>query len=152
IIDPLYLCFPGANPLSMFDMGPRLRAVSDACLRAGATPLLVHHTTEDVRPGKVPELADLAFAGIKQFARQWLLVNRRLPYRPERPGDHRLWLVAGGSAGQSLLLAVDINEGRLEDGRVWDVTLPTPEEARQADQLARQERRTATRHATGQRT
>src|SRR5262249_4817140 len=45
----------------------------------------------------------------------------------------KLWLVAQSSAGVNLYKALDIKEGRLEDGRCWDIRILDPEEARQAD-------------------
>jgi hypothetical protein len=123
IFDPLYLSLPGSQAANLYDMGPRLQAVAQACLRGGATPLLVHHFTESVRPGRIPTLEHLAYAGVKQYARQWILVNRRRAYRPDKPGSHQLVLVAGGSAGHSLIRSVDVEEGCIEPGRSWSVTV-----------------------------
>jgi replicative DNA helicase len=141
VIDPLYLCLLAggkgkrANAASVFDMGPLFRSVCQACLEVGCTPILVHHTTKDIRPGKKPDLTHLAGAGVVEFARQWLLVNPRREYDPVT-GRHWLWLAYGGSAGHSDLLAVNVVEGKMgEDftGRTWQLTLLTEEQVKEAD-------------------
>ncbi|HEX4588441.1 MAG TPA: AAA family ATPase, partial [Gemmataceae bacterium] len=142
IIDPLYLCLfsgAGATGLSatnLYQVGPLLRAVCDACLSAGATPILVHHTRKSSgggRDGKwAPlDLDDLAFSGIAEFARQWIILSRREAYDPNT-GVHELWLSVGGSAGQGGLWALDVDEGVMAAdfrGRRWKVSVTTASEA-----------------------
>ena len=138
ILDPLYLALLAGNPDlnagNMFDIGPLLLNVSKICLDAGCTPLLCHHTTKATsRTYEPPELEDLAWAGIAEFARQWLLIGRRQAYE-QGSGEHRLWLNVGGSAGFGGLWAIDINEGCIDDefeGRKWEVAVSTAGEARQ---------------------
>ena len=129
-LDPLSLCLlDGAQAgaaSNLYDVGPRLRSAAQACLDAGATPVFVHHTTKGgARQGAgAPDLEDLAFAGVGAFARQWLLVRRRAPYRPGS-GRHQLVLAAGGSAGHSGCWHVDVDEGALQEdfsGRRWRAT------------------------------
>ena len=133
VIDPLYLCLlAGADSGSasnVFTMGPLLLGIARACLDAGVTPLLVHHTGKPAGAkgiqGGMLELVDLAMAGVAEFARQWLLLWRREAYEPGT-GRHGLMLSAGGCAGQSGAWGLDINEGILGDdftGRKWEVSV-----------------------------
>jgi replicative DNA helicase len=117
IIDPLYLClFQGSSgkrldPGNLYDVGPLLLAVSRTCLDAGAAPILVHHFKKNgADPYDLPELEELAFAGIQEFSRQWILLKRRERFEPGS-GCHQLWLVVGGSAGHAGEWALDIDEG-----------------------------------------
>lgn len=152
-IDPLYLVLISglsakvkkkAEAGNLFDMGPLLLKVARACLDVGTTPALVHHFTkraaQDYDP---PDLDDLAFSGTAEFARQWLLVNRRSRYE-EGTGHHELWLSAGGSCGQGGGWGVDVEEGELADdfsGRKWEVRVTGVRDARatEGDVRARQQ-------------
>jgi hypothetical protein len=159
IYDPLYLGLlagQGAKGLSaanLYQVGPLLLDVTRACLEAGCTPLLCHHfKLTRANPYAEPQLEDLAYAGVQEFARQWVLLGRRAAFDPDNPdGLHQLWLAAGGSAGHSLLRAVDVREGRLLDdfsGRTWRVEVFAPAEARVAEEEGKsseQERKEAAR-------
>src|SRR5262249_34947284 len=94
-----------------------------ACLDAGATPILAHHTTKPAgRTCEPLDLCDLAYAGIQEFAAQWLLYSRREPYLAGT-GQHKLWLNAGGPCGQGGLLGINIEEGQPGEplgGRRWN--------------------------------
>jgi hypothetical protein len=130
IIDPLYLCLlsigKGASASNLFEVGPVLMRTGRACLDAGATPIFVHHMNKG-SSGKNAgtDLGDLAFAGIAEFARQWLLVARRQPYEPGS-GEHHLTMVGGGSAGHSGKWSLKIREEILNKdmgGRNWKVSV-----------------------------
>jgi replicative DNA helicase len=135
VIDPLYLCLLGggerAAASNLYEVGPLLLRAASACLDAGSTPLLVHHATKAAvkkADGEPLDLDDLAFAGVGEFARQWLLVSRRRPYQPGT-GSHALTLAVGGSAGHSAVWHLDIEEGAGSGGRRWGVRVASPQSA-----------------------
>jgi replicative DNA helicase len=142
IIDPIYLCLlagpaaQGLDAANLFHMGPLFRQVARRILEVGTTPILLHHALKHIEPGEPLDLDQLAYAGVAEFARQWILINRREPYDASRPGSHRLWMSVGGSEGQCGQWGVDVEEGELGDdfqGRKWDVAVWTAGEAREAD-------------------
>src|SRR5262249_4309628 len=105
------------------------------------TPLLVHHFKKNgAEPTDLPELEELAYAGIQEFARQWILLKRRKRFEPGS-GEHKLWLVVGGSAGHSGEWALDITEGTMGDdflGRTGEVRVTTAIEARRQEAEGKQ--------------
>jgi hypothetical protein len=148
IIDPLYLCLlplgQGAKASNLYEVGPILHQMARACLGTGATPLVIHHTakTAGKKTGESLDLNDLSYAGVAEFARQWLLIGRRTPFVPGT-GTHELLMTAGGSAGQSGCWELDIDEGVPDStfqGRIWRVAV-RPAQAQQATATVRPARR-----------
>jgi replicative DNA helicase len=145
-LDPLYLSImAGRNridPKNMFEFGPVLVDMANLCLGAGCTPIIAHHFVKKRDDAYAPpELAELAYSGIGQFMRQWILLSRRERFDPES-GVHKLFLNFGGSAGHCGEYALDIETGRLEEdfgGRKWNVTVSNPSD----EQKARRERKSA---------
>jgi hypothetical protein len=130
IIDPLYLCLrggtSGVSAGNLYEVGPLLMKAGQACLEVGATPVFVHHMSKtSQKTAKRPELDNLAWAGISEYARQWLLIGRREQHRAGT-GEHRLLFEVGGSAGHSGSWVVDVSEGVLGTGfggRQWKVSV-----------------------------
>jgi hypothetical protein len=76
-------------------------------------------------------LENLSHAGLAEFSRQWILLNRREAYQGD--GNHDLWLTVGGSAGHGGLWNLHIEEGTADEnfsGRRWNVTVPTASEVK----------------------
>ncbi len=140
VLDPAYLCLPGADAGNLFTQGELLRGMAKVCSDCGCTMILCHHTRKSqANPFSPPELEDIAWAGFQEFARQWILVGRRELYKPGT-GKHHLWLSVGGSAGHTSLWALNIEEGSLErDGeRYWHVDVMRTDDARQEVQDRRE--------------
>jgi hypothetical protein len=143
-LDPLYMSLlagaSGVDPSNMYAMGPVFDTFARACLDLGCTPYVAHHFVKNREDKyKPPELEALAFSGANQFARQWMLIDRREKY--DHNGIHRLFFVYGGSAGHDGLMHLDIDAGTvgdsLHDGRKWNVTASSPDEGREADEAGR---------------
>ena len=61
------------------------------------------------------ELDDMSQSGFAEFARQWILLSRRKDYL-DGSGLHELWMRSGGSAGNSSLWRLDVDEGSSNAG------------------------------------
>lgn len=148
-IDPLYLCLLSnaqgrpIDPSNLYEMGPLFLSVSEACLSVGCTPILSHHAKKSAITAEPLGLEDLAYAGVAEFARQWVLLNPREKFDPDT-GTHKLWMTFGGSMGQSGVFGVDVVEGTLDEdfaGRVWDVTVIPASELRNQGRADHEERK-----------
>lgn len=153
IIDPTYLCLlsgvraDGPQASNVLDMGPVYKQIGDVCLAAGATPILTSHAKKG-RGHDPLDLDDLAYAGVAEFARQWVLVSRREDYQGD--GRHQLWLNVGGSVGHSFLGHLDIEEGTIGDdftGRTWKPTVSGYQEAKREQKSEREQEKVHERQA-----
>ncbi|RIK72918.1 MAG: hypothetical protein DCC68_25720 [Planctomycetota bacterium] len=134
ILDPTYLMMTsiGDDAGNLFVVGSLLKSLADLAQQTGITPLLCHHLKKGVAdPYEPAELENIAWAGFQEFVRQWILLNRRVRYDPDRGGHHELWMSVGGSAGHSANWGLNIDEGTRQDegGRRWDVEILTTGEA-----------------------
>lgn len=142
IIDPLYLCLLSGDmgpdmAKNVYGMGPHLLAIAKRCLEVGCTPILIHHSNRTIKVGEPMELQHLSGAGVAEFVRQWILLNRETAYHGD--GIHKIWMTVGGSAGQGGLHLVHIDEGTAESegGRHWDVSVFSASEANQEKKEAK---------------
>jgi hypothetical protein len=139
VIDPLYLSLlsmeTAGKASNVFAMGSLLQPLGELGQRTKCTFIVLHHFRKSGVPN--PEdpatLEELSQSGISEWARQWILLQRRSAYQVN--GRHELWLRCGGSAGHAGLYAVDVEEGlydayQPEGGRHWDVLVRSAQTAR----------------------
>jgi hypothetical protein len=111
-IDPLYLNLPDTiNIASAPDVGRWLRSVTEACAAANCTLGVAAHSLKYKKPGRHMTLQDLSGAGVGEFARAWILVNRDRPFDPRRPGEDDLLVNIGSSDAGAMACAVKIRNG-----------------------------------------
>lgn len=144
IIDPAYLCLlsgtQGRQASNLFDMGSVLQGLTDLGQETGCTFVMLHHFKKSMNPMErfgMPELSDLSMSGFGEWARQWILLNRRERYEPSS-GVHRLWMTVGGSAGHGGNWSLDIDEGVMDEdfgGRKWEVSVNLASEAVEREQI-----------------
>lgn len=119
-IDPVYQVLDGEDQASVGKMGQQLALVCDQVREFMATPVLIHHATRTstrVINRQPLEISDLTGAGVAEYFRQWILINRREQWTAGNA--HELWLSSGGSAGHASQWALSIDERR-EDDRPTD--------------------------------
>ncbi len=149
VVDPLYLALLTpelANAAgNLFAMGAALGPLSEIGQATGATLVVLHHFRKSgaIDQDEPAGLEELAQAGVAEWARQWVLLQRRQPYQAD--GIHKLWMRCGGSAGHAGLYAVDVDEGVYDpdqhDGRHWDVTVSTSTNAKAEVEREKQDRK-----------
>lgn len=123
---------------NLFDVGKVLVNVGRLLTERGLTVGFLHHANRKAAPGygksaEPLELTDIAYSGLEQYVRQFILLSRREKY--EADGRHKLFFKFGGSAGQAGLHELDIYEGLVDEnfrGRVWEVSMTSWVEAKAA--------------------
>jgi replicative DNA helicase len=151
ILDPLYLALLSAETATgasnLFLMGSMLQGLTQLGQQTGCTVDLLHHFRKGGQPDEdnPAGLEELAQSGVAEWARQWLLLQRRTPYQAD--GVHHLWMRCGGSAGHASLWGVSIDEGLIDpetfSGRMWDVTVSHVADARAESERDRENRKAA---------
>jgi hypothetical protein len=149
IFDPLYLCLLSSDTAgtasNLFAMGSVLQPLSAFAQEVGVTLVLLHHfrktgQSDDSDPAGLEELAQ---SGAAEWARGWILLQRRTPYQSD--GHHDLWMRCGGSAGHGSLWGLTIDEGILDPegftGRHWDVEVKSVGDAREQAKRERENRK-----------
>lgn len=139
-LDPFYLTLGAIDPRNMFEVGACLLVAMQILGANGATVILIHHANRTLAPGQAMELTNLAYSGVEQFSRQWLLLSRDTPYQDD--GRHDITIRAGGSAGHGGRWAVRVEEGVRGPSfgtRKWEVTVASPDAAK-VDHAAEKER------------
>lgn len=132
IVDPLYLSLLDAQTASqagsLFAMGVALAPLTEMTQPLGCTIILAHHfrKTGAPDPDEPASLEQLSQAGVAEWTRQWVLLERRSAYQAD--GKHSLYMRTGGSAGHAGLWGLDVDEGirtaeSPDDWRRWDVSI-----------------------------
>lgn len=151
ILDPLYLALldgQTANQASnVYAMGCLLQGLTRLGQDTACTMILLHHFRKGGQPDdeNPAALEELAQSGVAEWARQWILLQRRASYQDD--GQHLLWMRCGGSAGHGSLWGVTIEEGQLDpesfSGRTWEVTVSPHGQARDEAKQDRERRKAA---------
>jgi len=148
-IDPSYLamCGVGDDAGNLFAVGALLVTLTELGELTGCTIVLCCHNKR-AKNYDIPELGDVSWAGTSEWARQWLLLNRRRDWDVDT-GSHWLWMVTGGSAGHASVKGLDVIEGRRSDigGRRWEVSVVNADDAKTAHRKQTVEEKLATKEA-----
>ena len=150
LVDPLYLSLLDAHAASgasnLFFMGAMLQPLAELGQATGCTIVVLHHfrkggQLDELEPAGLEQLSQ---AGIGEWTRQWILLQRRSPYQGD--GLHELWMRAGGSAGHASLSSLTIDEGEfnpdtLGGGRKWDVLVESVTDASAHSKQQRENRK-----------
>lgn len=96
---------------SMFAMAEVFKVVQDVADELNVDPIIVHHLKKNSK-GR-PDLDDLTYAGVAEWADSWLLITHRSTARPD-DGEYRLGLVAGSRQWGEIDYEVDASFGKLD--------------------------------------
>ena len=150
VIDPLYLALlsPESSTRTgdLFAMGQALQPIAEIARKTDCTPILLHHFRKNTQADEVEPAAleELSQSGVAEFVRQWILLQRKVPYTHD--GNHQLYMRAGGSAGHAGFWGLDISEGTYDDPimeRHWDVQVEPISDLRAETERSRAEKSAA---------
>jgi hypothetical protein len=96
---------------SLFSMSDVFKIVQGVADELDIDPVIVHHLKKNSK-GR-PDLDDLTFAGVAEWADSWLLITHRSPARPDE-GEYRLGLVAGSRQWGEIDYEVDASFGQID--------------------------------------
>ncbi len=132
IFDPAYLMIDGEKAENVMNMGLQLRRITQICQQFNATMVLAHHFTKFAGDKTcMPDLNDLSWSGFAEFARQWILLNRRAKYK-SGSGFHDLNMLIGGSVGFGGEYRLTVDEGKFPD-RYWNPCIFANDDENQGD-------------------
>ncbi|MEX2169503.1 MAG: AAA family ATPase [Pirellulales bacterium] len=143
LLDPTYLMLSGMEQNNLAAVAQALGPVGEIVRETGCSIIMVHHNRKVTSvPYGCPTLEEITGSGFAEWARFWLLLNRRREWE-EETGRHWLWLVAGGSAGFGARKWLDVREGRQGDlgGRAWDVDIVAASEGESREHQERERQR-----------
>lgn len=126
ILDPYYWMIPGlANQSNnVYAIGQIAKELITLAQDTGCTILVVAHfrklSPEEKRAK--PELPWISGAGPREFARQWLLINRRKDFKPGTGEPHNLWVSIGNQEGSNEGFNLLVDEGT-DTARDWNLTI-----------------------------
>jgi len=149
IVDPSYLAIPlhASEQANISTVGTILQnSLTRIRKETGCTPILAGHFKKHMPAGQIPDMSDISGAGFDAWGRQFFLVNRLTAHDADNPGHHDLLLKWGGSAGHQGQTAVIVDEGTIQAGRTWDVSLTSLEEFRQSRKSEKQDGTDDERH------
>jgi hypothetical protein len=140
MIDPAYMAIADANQNDLVAMAKIFGPLGRIIESTGCSIILVHHYRKNSGLGTgCPTLEEVTGSGFAEWARFWLLLNRRREW-DDTTGQHWLWLVTGGSAGFGARWWLDVREGRSNDpgGRVWGPQVVAASEAERKEKADRE--------------
>ena len=149
VVDPLYLSLmtgaAAGQSSDLFNMGRLLQPLTELGQQVDCTFIILHHFRKGtfLDESEPAGLEELAQSGTAEWARQWILLQRRVPYNQD--GHHELWMRYGGSAGHAGLVSLVIDEGRLDpetlSGRHWSVKVERVADAKATVRAKREKER-----------
>lgn len=116
ILDPMYMIIT-ADPSNVNDCGQWIKWIADFVKSAGATPIFIDHTrkppAQRSNSRKTLTLYDITGAGKAEVARQWIILDSLKGgevFKISGEMRHCISMSAGGSAGHSLYVRMNITE------------------------------------------